>query len=283
MIKRSCFIFTNYNNSSFSKDVVKSIRSLDLKKDIKIILVDNASNNKQREELDKIKKVYKNVHIIYNNPNVGYFRGLNIGISYARANWPRYQYFIIGNNDLIFPKSFLKRLLDKKHLFLKYPVVSPNIITIDGIYQNPHVIKRISKVREFFYSLYHFNYVLARIIVKLAQLTIRISDRKDEEAHKVSQEIYQGYGACYILGPLFFKHFNQLWAPSFLMYEEFFLSKQLLDKGLKIYYEPSIGLTHAAHASTGKLSNKQMWLYSRQSYKIYREYINIFSNKIQSE
>lgn len=270
------FVFTNYNNSLLTENAIKSVKN-NCENEVKFVIVDNASDQKNREILQQIVSKHDNVHIIYNDQNVGYFPGLNLGIDYLRNHYSDYQFLVIGNNDLVFPPNFLFTISQKKSLFLKYPVVSPNIINLDGFHQNPHVIKEISKFRELLYDLYHLSHFLSSVITKLAHLTRFITDREDEKYHTTPQEIYQGYGACYILGPLFFKHFARLWAPTFLMYEEFFLSKQLADKQFKIYYEPSISLKHLARATTGKLSSKQKWLFSRQSYREYRKYVNPFS------
>jgi hypothetical protein len=60
------------------------------------------------------------------------------------------------------------------------------------------------------------------------------------------------------------------------MYEEFYLSKQLSDKGYKIFYEPSIRLTHLMQASTDKLPGKLKWKFSKESHAVYRKYIKIY-------
>ena len=60
------------------------------------------------------------------------------------------------------------------------------------------------------------------------------------------------------------------------MYEEYFLSKQLLDKGFMTYYEPSIKLTHLMHATTDKLPGKLKWKFSKKSHKEYRKYVKVF-------
>ena len=96
------------------------------------------------------------------------------------------------------------------------------------------------------------------LIGYLSNATKKITDRDDEEQFEVAQTIYQGYGACYILGPLFFENFDLLWAPTFLMGEKnFFLSKQLEKKGMKVYYEPSIKVNHHDHATMSKLPSKK--------------------------
>jgi GT2 family glycosyltransferase len=183
----------------------------------------------------------------------------------------------VGNNDVLFPNDFYQRLIQNKNLFFKYPVISPDIITTDGFHQNPHVIKKISKFREIIYDLYHSNYQVAKIILMIASLSKKITSRRDILFYDHPREIYQGYGACYILTPLFFKNFKQLDSPTFLMYEEYFLSLQLKNKGFKIYYEPSISLKHLMHATTNKLPGKLKWQFSRESHKLHRRTNKIFN------
>jgi GT2 family glycosyltransferase len=217
--------------------------------------------------------------VIFNIDNVGYFKGLNFGIKYVKENYPEINHLIVGNNDLEFPRNFTDQLLKCSHLFNKYPVVSPDIITIEGEHQNPHVLNKISKSREFIFDLYYSNYILSKIILFLSKLTKKITDREDENNHNISSEIYQGHGSCFILGPLFMKNFDELFAPSFLMSEEFFLAYQLKLKGYSIYYTPSINVTHFGHASLKNVPSKKIWKISKESHKIYKKYLKLY-NKI---
>ena len=217
-----------------------------------------------------------NVKVIFNSQNSGYFSGLNIGILWLKENFNQFKHVVIGNNDVLFSSNFIKSIENSADLFKKYPVISPDIKTVDGFHQNPHVIKSISRVREVVYDIYHYNYYISKIVLIISRLTKSFSSRGDERQYKYAQEVYQGYGAMYILGPLFFENFEKLWAPTFLMYEEFFLSKQLSDKGFKIYYEPSIKLTHLMHASTDMLPSRQKWEFSRASHNMYRKFVSTF-------
>lgn len=266
---------TNFNNTDFTKGMINSLVIAKVK--FTFIVVDNASRKEEQDKLDLLNVGEDNIlKVIKSEKNVGYFEGLNIGIRYAREHFEPADYYIVGNNDLLIDESFSQQLTSCKAVFDKYPVVSPNIRMLDGSPQNPHVVSAISKKREFIYDLYHSSYILAGLIVKLAKLTHRFTDRKDEQQHEVAQEIYQGYGACYILTPKFFEHFSELWSPTFLMYEEFFLSKQLEDKGFKTYYEPRIKVTHFCHASTGTLAGKYRWQLSKMAHKEYRKYIKVW-------
>lgn len=269
------FILTNFNNTSFTAGAVTSILNSDAK-EAQIIVVDNASAESDVNNLRMLEKKIMNLKVLYNHENVGYFRGLNIGINYARKYFKEVQLLVVGNNDLIFSENFYSSILLCRNKIEKYPVVSPNIVTVDGISQNPHVITKISKVREFIYDLYHLNYYLAGVIKYISKITHNFTDRDDELQHEIAQEIYQGYGACYILTRKFFDNFNDLWSPTFLMYEEFFLSKQLEGKGFKTYYEPSIMVQHCWHAAMDKLPGRYRWELSRDAHREYRKFVKVW-------
>ena len=269
------FVLTNYNNSDLTRNAVKSILEQS-HSSCKIVIVDNASNDKHKDILVDLSNEFINVKVIFNSQNSGYFSGLNIGILWLKENFNQFKHVVIGNNDVLFSSNFIKSIENSADLFKKYPVISPDIKTVDGFHQNPHVIKSISRIREVVYDIYHYNYYVSKIVLMISRLTKSFSSRGDERQYKYAQEVYQGYGAMYILGPLFFENFEKLWAPTFLMYEEFFLSKQLSDKGFKIYYEPSIKLTHLMHASTDMLPSRQKWEFSRTSHNMFRKFVSTF-------
>ena len=269
------YVCTNYNNTAFTREAVRSLVKND-RHEFRIVVVDNHSDEGNVEALKNLAAEFQEVELILNQENAGYFRGLNLGIRRLRSSQPDINIMVVGNNDLVFPTDFAEALRRNLPLLEKYAVVSPDIITLDGEHQNPHVIHRISKFREFIYDLYYTNYYFALAIRKLAKLTRSFTDRADETHHDVAQEIYQGYGACYFLGPVFFHHFEELWAPTFLMHEEYFLSKQLSDKGLSAYYEPSIKVRHSCHGAMATITGRKAWEAARAAQKVYRQHVRIF-------
>jgi GT2 family glycosyltransferase len=271
------FVFTNYNGSSFTRIAIRSLFSNEKWRNCYVVVVDNNSNDEDIEKLKEIRRDYPGITIIFNRENIGYFKGLNLGIKHLRNNEENINYIVVGNNDLCFKNNTVVSIYKNLEKFNKYSVISPNILTMDGVPQNPHVVKKISKFREIIFDFYYMIYYLAIVISKIAKATNRFTDRKDEKQFNIAQTIYQGYGACYILGPLFFQHFDELWAPTFLMGEEFFLSKQLESKKLSIYYEPSIIVNHHFHASTARIHSKKLWEVARQSHKVYRKYLKIWN------
>tara|TARA_B100000575_G_C23142892_1_gene665655 strand:- start:9454 stop:10272 length:819 start_codon:yes stop_codon:yes gene_type:complete len=272
MSKKSAFIFTNYNNSDLTKNLVISLlKSITENNLVDIVIVDNNSTSNEVIKLKKLKKKYS-LKVYFLQENIGYFRGLNYGLN--SINCKEYDFVVIGNNDLIF-ENFIDSVYKSKFVN-KYAVISPDIITLDGFHQNPHVLKPPSKFRELIYDIYFKSFFLSRIILFISKLTKSWTRRGDEDNYEIPQILIQGYGACYILTPLFFKNFHKLWSPTFLMYEEFFLSLQLERKNLKIFYDPSIKVIHMDHATVSKLPSKKMWEITKVSHKEYRKYVKIW-------
>lgn len=276
--KRGTFVqigltFTNYNNSDLSETLVKSVLPLLASGAAKIVFVDNASRSDEIDKMRRIERSYPNVEVIYNADNSGYFRGLNLGIRALRegANVP--DLILVGNNDLEFPPGFLDQVLAAEMVMARYPVVCPDLVGLDGEHQNPHVAVPITPLRRFVWRLYFQSYFLAQIISALSTFSRRVTRRSDFQLHQKAGPIIEGYGACYILTPVFFSHYDELWAPTFLMGEEFFLSKQIEQVGQQIYYEPSIVVQHLDHATTGEVPGRKMWEISRDSHRVYREYL----------
>ena len=274
MNNKSAFVFTNYNNSDITAEAINSILNniIDNEFNIEIIIVDNDSNLNEKNKLREISESTKFVKVIYLSENIGYFKGLNEGIKNLTNPSNFYDFVVIGNNDLYFENNFLKSVYENYNLFKNYPVVSPDIIRLDGFHQNPHVTKPISKFREIMYDAYYSNYYLSKIISFTANMTRKYTHRGDEKSYKIGGEIIEGYGACYLLGPLFFKSFEYLLAPTFLMGEESFLYYQLKEKNYNIYYEPNIKVKHHDHATVSNLPSKKFWKLSKDSHKIYKEF-----------
>ncbi|MDB2378555.1 glycosyltransferase [Luminiphilus sp.] len=268
------FVFTNYNNSHYTVTAVDSIEQCVWNYQPDIVIVDNDSADSEKLILRELSEKYINVTVIYNTANVGYFRGLNDGLRFLESKVKSYASIIIGNNDLIFNDNFPNQLEVISDSLGKFPVVAPDIITVAGDHQNPHVLSDPSKLRELIWDIYYSSFGIARIMGWVSSVSRKYSERSDYKSWKNSGEILQGYGACYILSPIFLDRFKTLYSPTFLMGEEYFLQFQLAKKGYKTYYDPRIQVTHVDHASTGLVSSKLLWGYGKKAHKIYRQLSN---------
>ncbi len=257
------FICVNYNNVNYTKQFIESIRKIST--DIKIVIVDNDSNENDIVELKKIHD--ENVEVIFSDKNVGYFRGLNLGINAIDAK--NYDFVVIGNNDLYFESNFVEEL-KKMQVNNDILCIAPNIIRLDGIHQNPHIINKFGFKENLYRKLYYSNYYVSIVLQKFynsLKFMINPTNRVGNEKEMI---ITMGYGACYILNKNFFNHFKELDAPNFLMEEEGVLANQVLSVGGKTLYFPNLIVNHHDHTSIGKIPSKKLYNFAKESYKHYK-------------
>lgn len=272
------YVCTNFNNSKLTVTAVASLLKNQGSHTIRAIVVDNASRPEELTILRELSADHPLVHVIANPENVGYFAGLNIGLQAARQLHPDIGWIVAGNNDLEFPEDFCNRLEQAQHRFHAYSVISPDVVTLDGEHQNPHVISSISTARNIVYELYYSNYYLGRLIYKLAKLFPRATRRGDEDHWRTARPISQGHGSCYLLSPKFFEKYGTLWAPTFMMAEEAFLSLQLMKGGEQVYYSPEIRVIHHWHGSLQSIPSRRRWAMARDSHREYRKQLKVFKH-----
>ena len=106
MNKTSIIILT-YNNFLYTKDCISSIRKYTDKDTYEIIVVDN---NSSEETVSWLKK-QKDLKIIYNKENIGFPKGVNLGITLACKE----NDILLLNNDTIVTSNWLNNL--KKCLY----------------------------------------------------------------------------------------------------------------------------------------------------------------------
>ena len=273
------FVCTNYNNSSHTREFIASLRAGRRWEDVRVVVVDNKSRDGDVAVLKSIGLEFPEVELVFHPDNVGYFPGLNIGIRHLRRKFPEIEHVIIGNNDLLFPETFVETLQGHREVFDQWAVVSPDLVTPDGAHQNPHVLQSFSPIRQRILDLYFVSYGIAAVILRLARITRRFTVRPElapgSEFFKTPGPIKLGLGACYLLGPVFFRHFGGLCAPTFMMQEEFFLSEQLKLIGQVPYYDPRFVVTHFDHASTDELPGRHYWQISREAHLVNKRYLSL--------
>jgi GT2 family glycosyltransferase len=271
------FVCTNYNNSSFTRTAVASLHAGGRRTDVRVVVVDNQSREEDVASLTEMAHEFPGVELVLNPENVGYFPGLNIGIQHLRRKFPEVEHLVIGNNDLVFPEAFVETMQRHRDVFDTWAVIAPDLVTLDGVHQNPLVVYPISSIRKLIWDLHYLSFGSAVLILQAARMTRSFTVRPERasrsELFKTSGPIGMGYGACYLLGPVFFRHFAKLCAPTFMMSEEFFLSEQLKSIGQMPYYDPRFVITHHDHTTTDQLPGRRHWQISRDAHRVYKRYL----------
>lgn len=274
---RTGYVCTSFNNARLTLDAVGSLHAGGAGSEVRVVLVDNASAPKHTAVLHQAARDFPGVEVIVLPVNVGYFKGLNAGIRRMREAHPDVEHIIVGNDDVVFAPDFVQSLECHRALFDDWAVISPDLIGVDGMHQNPHVFHPIGRLRRVVWDIYFSSYAGAVAVRNLARLTRRFTVREENSAtstrHLTPGPIEQGYGALYILGPVFFRHFHQLCAPTFVYQEEYFLTEMLATVGQRVYYEPRFKVQHLHHSTTGALPRRRHFRMGRDSHLVYKRYL----------
>jgi GT2 family glycosyltransferase len=276
---RLAYVCTNFNNAGVTREAVESFVRGKAGADLRIVVVDNRSRDDDLARLRAFAAEYNEVDLVESPSNLGYFRGLNLGLRHLQQRYAAHVHVVVGNNDLIFPEDFARTVDRYRAILEEWAVVAPDLVTRDGIHQNPHVRVPISSWRKRIWAIHASTYSAAVAVRVMARMTRRFTIRPENAAngahHLTPGPVEQGYGACYLLGPAFWRHFRRLAAPTFLMQEEFFLYEQLKLIGQLTYYDPRFVVVHAGHATTGAIPNRRQWQFVRDAHRIYRQYASL--------
>lgn len=265
-----CVIMVNYNNSQLSCNCCDSLLKQKQYADMTIIVVDNNSRKEEQDILKSYLQGKEQLEGLYLDDNIGYFPAMAKGQELAYSKGINYDYMIVANNDLIYESNFME-VLSKQKFEKSVMVVSPDIIRMDGIHQNPHFIHRISPMRKFLYRFYYSNWYVALALTYIQRMFNMKRMENNKPGFEKSQYIYMGFGACFILTKQYMQAIGYLDTTTFLMGEEQFLTIQVEKKNGRIYYDSSLKVHHMDSATFKQMPSRFGYEWGRKSYNIYKK------------
>lgn len=138
-------VILSYNTEKLTKNCLSSLSKAfkNAKNKPVIWVVDNHSKDSSRQMLEKQKKSYSKLELVFNNRNFGFAKGNNIGIKKAILHGA--EYILILNSDTEVKDDFYQPLLD---WLLKNPqagVVTPKIYFAPGYEYHKERYKKSDK------------------------------------------------------------------------------------------------------------------------------------------
>jgi len=233
-----------------------------------VVLVDNSDDPQVMLKIDEATKAFKFVKVLRPKENIGYFPAVSFALPSLNKN---NDYAIVCNNDLVFYKNFCLNLL-KANYDNEVMVVCPDVITFNGLHQNPHHKHRLRYYEVFYFDLLYSNYIFAIFFQRISKLTsfvMRLFRHSTliVRGSRTPQFIDQGIGSIYILRPSFLAAIDcKLFYPGFLYCEEACISWQVRYSNGKIFYDPSLKVLHSNGATLNQKSNYWRYSYARESY-----------------
>jgi GT2 family glycosyltransferase len=261
----------NYKNSEDSIKFINSVQSTEESLNIDIIIIDNSGESVENKDISNklilenyIKAAdYKNVFLIVNDKNLGYFGAVSYVIKHRKINLEDYDFAIIANNDIIIRdhKFFVKL----QNIIPEAEVISPSIISlITGFDQNPYRVNEISDLHKLYYRVYYMNYLFA-VVLLIFSLVTRKARKRRSAGKNLSKYIYSPHGAFVIFTSAFFKKEGYIDDRLFLYGEEEFISAIVSRYNMKIKYTTDLQVFHDEHKTTSKNA------FSKKTYQLQKK------------
>lgn len=267
--KKIGFVILHYLAYDMTKQCVDTLLHNFNVKDIRIIIVDNASTNDSGIQLQKDYFNNSCVSVVINDENLGFAKGNNVGYEVLKREG-EYDFIIIMNNDVIIEdRNFIDKIYkiyERTNFYILGPdIYSPNVnihqnpVSVSATYNLFNIDKRIKYlewVTKDFRKNYFIGNTLNRIKNKISHI---MPDKGDDTPLYLSEKINPLlHGACYIFSNDYIQMRKYAFYPeTFLYFEEDILYYEAVKYGYKIVYSPEIYVKHLEDVSTDLLYSNE--------------------------
>lgn len=213
--KKICAVILNYNTYEDAICCAESILKSDYT-NYEIIIVENGSKNDSYEKLNEVFKNNSKIHLIKSEVNLGFAKGNNLGIDYARQELNA-DYVFVTNSDIVVPPTLFSQIAEYNADGIG--AISPTVYRADGSYQMPNensndIMKRIR------FTVTHLIYARLRRLFKKPKSNFSPVKNNIEQHENITFNKYVLQGCSYFLTPDFFFFYNRLYPKTFLYWEE---------------------------------------------------------------
>lgn len=226
-------ITINYNGL---KDTCALIESIPFNDKMEVIVVDNASDN---QEAEQILKKFSHVKVIKSDRNLGFAGGNNLGIKASKG-----KYLFLINNDTYFEDFKVQALIDRLNSDPSIGIVCPKI----KFAWPPQPIQ---------FAGY----------TPLSNITIRNQaigfGEEDHGQYETAHPTPYAHGAAMLIKREAIDIVGLMPECYFLYYEELDWSMMFTRAGYQIWYEPKCTIYHKESQTTGQQSPLRTYYISR--------------------
>lgn len=265
--KEIAFVILHYNVIDETFNCVESIKKTIDSENYQIVVVDNYSPNKSGEVLQKKYRGDSFVSVILSEKNLGFAKGNNLGMEYARENFDVDFICCVNNDTLLEDKNFLAGIKD---IYSRSgaAVIGPKIILRNGEIQKfPDEMKTVKIYEHSMHDakiISEYGYVpgflgwlkrqkWAQWINSLKYKSRKKFAGKPKSYYEQEHKNIILHGSCLIFTPAFFSKLTGFCPDTFLYCEENILFVDLMDNGLTNIYSPKIQMRHLEDAATDSI------------------------------
>lgn len=262
------FIILNYNTFQETKDCVLSIESKVDTQNYKIVIVDNLSTDDSADKIEKFIEQKNNMILIRNTENLGFAKGNNVGIEYAKRNY-KPQFIVVLNSDTELIQNDLVEKLDNEYRNSEFALLGPLILTADGRCDNsPHYPPTVEHIQKELRAFIREEKIIKRGLyrpycgIRFLRNLVRYKIlKKDTPLHR-NMEFYQYQrqvvlqGCFLVFSEKAFEYIKGFDERTFLYYEEPILYLSLMKHELITVFDPEIVIYHKEGRSTSSVAKK---------------------------
>lgn len=252
-------------------DTVECIDSLTkLKSDdyvISYVVVDNNSNDSSFEKLKKEFQNLNNIYFIETGKNLGFARGNNVGIMYAKEKL-KADFVIAMNTDIVIKQADIYTQIVMSFDKEQFYVMGPKVVS----YYSNDLQSPIGDARENKPIKRYFENKLRLLLWETNLIQLIRKFRSPDNRIKEGKTGYDKYncvcsGCCLVFSPLFLDKWDGFYNGTFLYREETILFYILNTLHCKTLYNDKITIFHKGGTSTNTSYGKSERLRSIRYYK----------------
>ena len=266
-MKKICFVILNYKTYKEAIACAMSVLTTQKYSDINIIIVDNGSPNDSAEQLENYFKHAQRVHVIVSDENLGFAKGNNLGIKYAREHFEP-DFIVVANSDIIFEQSDYCEKVVEIYERKPYAILGGDIIDADRvqhfnpvarsrIYTIPYMRKQalVSEGKAWLYRIIKLLHMKKKVENKEEVATREVEGKSVVANSRVEEELENVllHGCCMVFSKDFFQQLDGFWPETFLYAEEEIIYYLAMKKKLKMVYSPEIVCMHKEAVTTKQL------------------------------
>ena len=232
----------------------------------RIIVIDNGSANSSFEVLKEKYYDDDEVVLIRNDKNLGFAAGNNVGFRYAKEHFDP-EFIIMINNDTIISQPSFLNIINEKYERYRFAVLGPDIITKDGIHQNPWIREGFGNFQiKIFRIKQKIRIVLSYL--KLDQVLYQRIHKNNVRKSKVMGDVLDVplHGAALIFSREYIDRFDGLDERTFLYLEEEILRLYCVKNHLLMMYSGDLEIYHKEDIST-KMEAKKPGIKERNEFR----------------
>lgn len=272
-------ILVTYQSGEHIQACLASLPHANVEHELQLILIDNASTDNTRAEiqaaLQQLPRERISYQLICNETNLGFTRAVNQGLALV----PEGAAVLFLNPDTVLPPGSLCGLMKSLWVDEKLGVVAPQL-RFPANAATPREMIQPSCRRFPTYRDLLFEFIgLAQLFPQSAFFN---RWKMGEFEHRTSREVEQPQGACLLARPEVIRQVG-MWDERFpLFFSDVDWCRRVRQAGWKIYFNAEVFIYHAQGASVKQVRPRAIWSSHVSFWRYFRKWRTTWWDEILS-